>query len=175
LSFALLCAGFERPPGQNDLDFVLDIASDRGKMKLVGGKRGNTLSPEDLADLNRSLVNIRAGRQKGDDAFAQDAAAEGVEEVLHHGAVKTTTASDPAEARASYGRSMLKRAVVLPTWDTAVVLAARGLQSLLANVSTGITSSIISSPRRSPWVPLQHPTPNNFSCLPVCCGHCREY
>lgn len=66
--------GFERLPGQSDLDFVLDIAADRGKMSLVGGKRGNTLSAEDLADLNRSLVNIKAGRQKGEDAFSQDAA-----------------------------------------------------------------------------------------------------
>lgn len=41
--------------GQNDLEYLQDIATDRGKMGLVSGRRGNTLSPEDLADLNRSL------------------------------------------------------------------------------------------------------------------------
>lgn len=60
--FELILKGFERPAGQSDLEFVLDIAADRGKMSLVGGKRGNTLSAEDLADLNRSLVNIKAGK-----------------------------------------------------------------------------------------------------------------
>eukprot|EP01034_Spumella_vulgaris_P022154 gene22154-28261_t len=59
--------GFERVPGQNDLEYLQDIATDRGKMGVVAGRRGNTLSPDDLADLNRSLANIRAGKA-GDDS-----------------------------------------------------------------------------------------------------------
>jgi len=53
-----LHTGFDRSPHLSDLDFALEIASDRGRMSLVGGKRGNTLTPEDLADLNRYGVHI---------------------------------------------------------------------------------------------------------------------
>lgn len=41
------------------MDFLIEIASDKGRMGLAGGKRSNALSPEDLADLNNSLNNIK--------------------------------------------------------------------------------------------------------------------
>jgi ABC-type multidrug transport system ATPase subunit len=50
--------GFEVKSGQNSLEYLLEIASDRGVMKLMGGKRGSSLSLEDVADLCRSLTNI---------------------------------------------------------------------------------------------------------------------
>lgn len=59
----MLCTGFERTEDQSVLDFALDIATDQGKMGLVGGKRANALSLEDLADLNRSIANIKAGSE----------------------------------------------------------------------------------------------------------------
>jgi hypothetical protein len=57
----LVHSGFERIPGQNDLEYIMTIASNNGKMKSIAGKRGNALSPEDLSDFNRSLSNIKAG------------------------------------------------------------------------------------------------------------------
>lgn len=50
--------GFEVKSGQNSLEYLLEIAGDRGIMKLMGGKRGSSLSLEDLSDLCRSLTNI---------------------------------------------------------------------------------------------------------------------
>lgn len=54
--------GYARAEDQNELDYLLDIAGDRAKMTMNAGKRAAALSPEDLADLNRSLANIKAGR-----------------------------------------------------------------------------------------------------------------
>ena len=62
----MLCIGFQRNVNQNTLDYILDIANDRGKMSFTGyGKRNATLSPEDLADINRSLSHIKAGGNVG--------------------------------------------------------------------------------------------------------------
>ncbi|RYH14002.1 hypothetical protein EON65_34355 [archaeon] len=44
------------------VEYVLDIAGDRGRLASTSGKRGARLSPADLADLNRSLVNIKSGQ-----------------------------------------------------------------------------------------------------------------
>lgn len=53
--------GFQIKSGQNNVEYLLDIAADKGVMAAANGKRGITLSPEDLADLCRSLANINIG------------------------------------------------------------------------------------------------------------------
>ena len=53
--------GFQVKSGQNLFEYLLDIAADKGVMTAANGKRGITLSPEDLADLCRSLANINIG------------------------------------------------------------------------------------------------------------------
>eukprot|EP01031_Cornospumella_fuschlensis_P045183 gene45183-55271_t len=47
------------------VEYVLDIAGDRGRMVSTSGKRSARLSPADLADLNKSLVNIKSGQSPG--------------------------------------------------------------------------------------------------------------
>jgi hypothetical protein len=125
--------GFERSTIQSELDFVLDIAADKGKMKLVGGKRGNTLSPEDLADLNRSLVNIKAGRKKEEDAHVRDAA----EDLEHEFQALQQPSREPqvgaVDARPHTSGSGFRR--TLPTASTAVMLFGRGLHAALSDVS----------------------------------------
>jgi hypothetical protein len=125
-------AGFERSTIQSELDFVLDIAADKGKMKLVGGKRGNTLSPEDLADLNRSLVNIKAGRKREDDAHVRDAAEDIEQEfqALQQPSREPQVGAVDARPHTSGG---LRR--TLPTASTAVMLIGRGLHAALNDVS----------------------------------------
>ena len=130
----MVVIGFEKPTGQNELDFVLDIAADRGKMKLIGGKRSNTLSPEDLADLNRSLVNIKAGRRKEEDAFEDAEHAQ--DQLLTPGSKPQTGNLGTALPQ----RTALQRSVEPQTWDTAVILAARGLHSIFLNVRTILCS-----------------------------------
>jgi len=53
--------GFQMKSGQNSFEYLIDIAADKGVMAMANGKRGITLSPEDLADLCRSLANINIG------------------------------------------------------------------------------------------------------------------
>jgi hypothetical protein len=131
-------AGFERSTIQSELDFVLDIAADKGKMKLVGGKRGNTLSPEDLADLNRSLVNIKAGRKKEEDAHVRDPAEDLEHEFQalqqpHRGSEDSHSAAvGAADMRPTSGGGFRR---TLPTASTAVMLIGRGLHAALSDVS----------------------------------------
>eukprot|EP01038_Epipyxis_sp_PR26KG_P004858 gene4858-6808_t len=59
--------GFESRNGQNSLEFIMDIAADKGKMSITNtGHRVSNLSPADLADLNKSLstVKISPGTKK---------------------------------------------------------------------------------------------------------------
>ena len=92
--------GYIRSPGESTIDFVLDIAAERGQMAagmsntntvpsatspmgLGLTKRGSTLSPEDLADLNRSLANIKAGKRREsilDPVFPNKREGEGIPE-----------------------------------------------------------------------------------------------
>jgi hypothetical protein len=126
-------AGFERSSIQSELDFVLDIAADKGKMKLVGGKRGHTLSPEDLADLNRSLVNIKAGRKKEEDAHVRDAAEDLEQEFQALQQPTREPQVGAGDARPHTSGSGFRR--TLPTASTAVMLVGRGLHAALSDVS----------------------------------------
>jgi hypothetical protein len=126
-------AGFERSTIQSELDFVLDIAADKGKMKLVGGKRGNALSPEDLADLNRSLVNIKAGRKKEEDAHVRDAAEDLEHEFQALQQPHWYPLGGAGDARPLTCGWGFRRP--LPTASTAVMLIGRGLHAALSDVS----------------------------------------
>jgi hypothetical protein len=59
LEFNACVAGFEKAPDQNPLQYIMKIGGDMGVMKkTAGGRRAAALSPEDLADLCRSLNKI---------------------------------------------------------------------------------------------------------------------
>jgi hypothetical protein len=64
LLFIFAITGFSQSTTQSELEFVLDIAAERGEFNSLVHKRGHRLSPEDLSDLNRSLSNIKTGKLK---------------------------------------------------------------------------------------------------------------
>lgn len=117
--------GFQMKSGQNSFEYLLDIAADKGVMAATNGKRGITLSPEDLADLCRSLANINIGTSSKADNSTISPSNNDSSPLIK---------LSPFSNRKSTNTSLaIGKEVAPPLLSTVKVLASRGFMSILSD------------------------------------------
>lgn len=118
--------GFQMKSGQNSFEYLVDIAADKGVMAMANGKRGITLSPEDLADLCRSLANINIGSSsvKSENGKMIDPSSPSDSSPL----IKVSPVKKSTSTSLVIGKE-----VSPPLFATVKVLVHRGFMSILAD------------------------------------------